>query len=100
MVGEDRVRHQKCGQSKHLMLLSEHCGWGSWNPVGKESWLWGQDHSISLGKAQTVEVSFDYGRLLPRKEATRVASEACSGMREASERDISAEDPAYVCQSQ
>lgn len=92
MVGEDRVGHQKCGQSKHLMLLSEHCRWGSWTV--------GQDHSISLGKAQTVEVSFDYGRLLPRKEAIRVASEACGGMREASEQDISAEDPAYVCQSQ
>lgn len=51
MVGEDRVRHQKCGQSKHLMLLSEHYRWGSWNPVVQESWLRGQDHSISLGKA-------------------------------------------------
>lgn len=50
---EDRVRHQECGQGcliKHLMLLSEYYRQGGRNPLEQESWLWRQDHSISLGR--------------------------------------------------
>lgn len=53
-MDENRVQHQGCGQGyliKHLIMFSEHYRWGGWNPVGQESWLGRQDHSISLGKA-------------------------------------------------
>lgn len=49
----------------------------------RESWLWGQAPSISLGKAVDCRGELDYRKLLPRKRGKRIANGACGGgMRE------------------